>query len=77
MSKKLLIAWINSQEAYSLSSVEFKNICRNALKEQDRDTRHGCADAIITRANGHQCVQTDTAHGLCINYQDKDLAKLC
>lgn len=33
------------------------------LKEQDRDTRHGCAEAVSSSNN------IDLAHDACMNYQ--------
>ena len=40
-----------------------------ALKEQDRDTRHTCAEAII-RCNedmSGECIWKDAAHSACMN----------
>lgn len=38
-----------------------KNILRRVLKEQDRDTRHACAEAVL-QSNGK-----DDAHSICMN----------
>lgn len=39
----------------------FKAILRRVLKEQDRDTRHACAEAVL------QTDSKDSAHEACIN----------
>ena len=63
----------------------FRMILTQALKEQDRDTRHGCAVSIVNLFaihldhDGVFCVpfvMQDSAQQSCINYQDKDLKRL-
>jgi hypothetical protein len=42
-----------------------------ALKEQDRDTRHACAEAVLQIGKNCNCVQCgrlrDQAHAACMN----------
>ena len=51
---------------------DFKAI-ENALKEQDRDTRHACAEAVIglvdlcEESNVSSTIDPDLAHAACIN----------
>ncbi|EGR2227226.1 hypothetical protein QX249_11430 [Vibrio parahaemolyticus] len=39
-----------------------------ALKEQDRDTRHACAEAVITcETKSNDLISKDEAHNICMN----------
>ena len=40
-----------------------------AIKEQDRDTRHACAEAVLkcNRDMSDECIWLDEAHDACIN----------
>ena len=42
---------------------------RRALKEQDRDTRHACAEAVIaiTGETGDDLIDAGIAHSACMN----------
>ena len=44
-------------------------LIRMALKEQDRDTRHTCADAIneCNEDMSGECIWKDEAHDACMN----------
>ena len=46
-----------------------KKAIRLAIKEQDRDTRHACADAVngLCGRGFHALVDRAAAHGACIN----------
>lgn len=48
-------------ELEDIEADEFRSIIRKALKEQDRDTRHACAEAVL------QCGTVDGAHNACMN----------
>lgn len=39
----------------------FKNMLRRIIKEQDRDTRHACAEGVL------QSSDSNDAHDICIN----------
>ena len=43
-----------------------RTLIRRALKEQDRDTRHACADNIVTTANGDELTIHEACHA-CLN----------
>lgn len=45
----------------------FKYLFIDALKEQDRDTRHACAEAIIRIRREGKLVGADLAHDICMN----------
>ena len=92
MSKAKLIELIkgNQEDVYDFfaetPTYEVQNILRQALKDQDRDTRHGCANA-VSKMDDHARIDTSLgtsagvilkgkAHNSCINYQDKDLEGL-
>lgn len=72
MSKRKIVAWIKSDEGYSLKSSELKEMIRGALKEQDRDTRHACAEEVIkgafwSDAADADVIRADHAHKSIIN----------
>lgn len=48
---------------------EFKQALKIALKEQDRDTRHACAEAVLKCSEdvSGECIWKDEAHGACLN----------
>jgi len=77
MSKKKIIELIKMPDlcvrewAIRTPGKEIKEIFIQALKDQDRDTRHGCADAVL-----HASPICEYAHTACINYRDKDLKGL-
>lgn len=53
-AKKAATAWSNSTGVLSLDSAYFEMLCDDielALKEQDRDTRHGCAEAVLRESS--------------------------
>ena len=86
MSKAELIELIKLDDydlkdwLYTVGVDEARGVFINALKEQDRDTRHGCAGAVINSdvicetPAGNDAILVDDAHAACLNYQDKDLA---
>ncbi len=37
------------------------------LKEQDRDTRHACAEAVLTEAGDKDTISVSAAHNACMN----------
>ena len=82
MSKAKLIKLINfsdSELSFWLEEVptsEARKLFRLALKEQDRDTRHGCAEAVAMLNIDLASPIINDAHDACMNYQDKELAEL-
>ncbi len=60
--------WLNDNVA-GWNEVQLKCLER-LLKEQDRDTRHACADAVInleTVGDTESLISKDTAHNACMN----------
>lgn len=57
------------ENGLSVTSIEFSLL--RLLKEQDRDTRHACAEAIMTLQrepwNGKSIISVDEAHAACMN----------
>ena len=82
MSKAKLIKLIkaNDDDLYEwLGNVdldEAREVFIQALKDQDSDTRHGCADALILYTKTSGVVSKIDAHAACMTYQDKGLAGL-
>ncbi len=64
---------ITSAEFYKVDFGDFKEETEKALikllKEQDRDTRHACAQAILQCSEdvSGECIWKDEAHRACIN----------
>jgi hypothetical protein len=61
-----------------MTPVMFRQLLLDALSDQDRDTSNGCAEAVL-QCNGHfggDWIWKSDAHGVCMNYIDKDLEKL-
>lgn len=55
-AKKVAAAWPVKSGVLSPDGVYFESLCSDielALKEQDRDTRHACAEAVLTAADPH------------------------
>ena len=77
MSKKQVLELINMNDRDLMKTIQYygpketRYMLIAALKEQDRDTRHGCAEAINLEVNFN--LDPDR---VCINYQDKDLKGL-
>ena len=75
MSKKYLLELINMSEdeldveLMSVKTDDFRENLRIGLKDQDRDTRHACAEAVMScdTAMGYGAVLKDEAHRACIN----------
>ena len=91
MSKAKLIGLIkgSQEDVYDFfaetPTYEVQNILRLALKDQDRDTRHGCAISVSKLSvrhldhDGDFCVpliRQKVAQQVCLNYQDKSLEGL-
>ena len=68
MAEDELYKWFNE-----LSSREFRNILMKIRKDQDRDTRHACAEAVlditpgVILTKGICGIFPDDAHDACIN----------
>ena len=83
MSKAKLIELIKMDDAdlnfwlEDVSTKDARELFRQALKEQDRDTRHGCAEACENAITAdHLCLIGSVFSEVCINYQNKDLEGL-
>ena len=53
-----------------LSDADFATVCesiRIALKEQDRDTRHACAEGVMALESVHGRISQSAAHNACMN----------
>lgn len=80
MDRRDLMVKLNEISRFGEDVIEFQNILRQALKDQDRDTRHGCAERIdgmiawIWEANA--LIYQYQASSFCTNYKDKDLEGL-
>ena len=82
MSKAKLIQLIKASDfdlTYWLVETpvdEVRETLRIALKEQDRDTRHGCAEVIDNMCPSIEetdsLIDSHQAESRCINYKDKD-----
>lgn len=61
-AKQIAAAWATKTGALSTDGSYFNALCADielALKEQDRDTRHACAEAVLTAADPHAaCMNT-------------------
>jgi len=46
-----------------------RTLIRRSLKEQDRDTRHACAEAVLqcNEDMSGECIWKDAAHSACMN----------
>ena len=44
-----------------------RELIRKALKEQDRDTRHACAEAVIQQGEAPAIELIDRCHNACMN----------
>ncbi len=60
-------AWI--RRSVSIYSDSMIDSLEKLLKEQDRDTRHACAEAVIqcNEDVSGECIWKDDAHAACIN----------
>jgi hypothetical protein len=56
-------------ELENVSVNEFRHALKMALKEQDLDTRHACADAVMNCPEdvSGQCIWKNDAHKACMN----------
>ena len=64
LNKKIdeeMATFMAKMEAGFTPDAAFKAVLRRILKEQDRDTRHACAEAVS------QTSSTDEAHDACMN----------
>lgn len=64
LNKKIedeMATFMAKMEAGFTPDAAFKAVLRRILKEQDRDTRHACAEAVL------QTYSTGEAHDACIN----------
>lgn len=64
LNKKIdeeMAVFITKMESGFAPDAAFKAILRRVLKEQDRDTRHACAESVLQTKNA------DEAHDACIN----------
>lgn len=53
---KVATAWSNKTGCLATDGSYFKALCADielALKEQDRDTRHACAEAVLNASDPH------------------------
>ena len=69
-----LMVKLNDMSRFGEDVVELQNILRQALKDQDRDTRHGCAETMLNQPQGK--INWAVARQRCLNYRDKDLVGL-
>jgi hypothetical protein len=69
-----LMVKLNDMSRFGEDVIEFQNILRQALKDQDRDTRHGCAEMMLNQPQGK--INWAVARQRCLNYKDKDLVGL-
>ena len=60
-------AWI--KRSVSIYSDSMIDSLEKLLKEQDRDTRHACAEAVLqcNEDVSGECIWKDDAHAACIN----------
>jgi hypothetical protein len=65
--------WVKQTGAISTGASFFEKLCKSveiAIKEQDRDTRHACAEAVLACKSGSLpdggCWKND-AHDACMN----------
>ena len=59
------LEWINSQNLiYSDNMVKSLSLL---LKQQDRDTRHACAEAVIQQADAPAIDMISRCHNACMN----------
>lgn len=63
-------AWI--RRSVSIYSDSMIDSLEKLLKEQDRDTRHACAEAVLQCNEDNEdvsgeCILKDDAHAACIN----------
>lgn len=64
LNKKIdeeMAEFIAKMESGFAPDAAFKSILRRVLKEQDRDTRHACAESVLQTNNA------DEAHEACMN----------
>lgn len=72
---ELIETWLASPCAHGVPQMTaiLQCLIANALKEQDRDTRHKCAEAVMNcrevceTPNGEGAISPDDAHAACIN----------
>ena len=88
MSKAKLISFIKADEETAgeilcgiIEREGYKGLQRVVLlglKEQDRDTRHGCAEECVVKGpkEDHLSIISKAFHDVCMNYKDKKLSKI-
>ena len=73
MSKKYVKELIEMSEEELNCELEnvpvehFRNLIKIAMKEQDRDTRHACAEAVIQCSDASSLEMIDRCHNACMN----------
>lgn len=80
MDHRELMVKLNAVSRFGEDVIEFQNTLLQALKEQDRNTQNGCAEAVshddLWLKYREPCQISDEAHETCMNYRDKDLEEL-
>lgn len=81
MSKEKLIELTNASDfdlTYWLAETPVDEVRKTfimALKEQSRDTRHGCAEECLKKGPqaDNLTIIPEACHDICMNYRDKSL----
>lgn len=73
MSKEYILELIEmsddslNSELENIPVKEFRRCLKIALKEQDRDTRQACAEAVIQHGDADPLEMIDLCHHACMN----------
>lgn len=54
-------------EFFGADSAEAQSAIESVLREQDRDTRHACAEAVIQHGDAPALEMIDRCYAACIN----------
>lgn len=71
MSRNLLKEIVSADDAFiqntldSMDAKKFKDFCEIAIKQQDRDTRHACAESFKAKHLG--TLAASIGHNQCMN----------
>lgn len=63
-------------ELEQISVKDFRKALRIALKEQDRDTRHACAEACLVEEANQNYIVHKAFHDICMNCNSGILMKI-
>ena len=64
--------FIEESQLHDIDLIKFRSALVLLLKEQDRDTRHACAEAVLRCSSQNlsdTLIRKDAAHTACINAQ--------